>query len=374
MQGTLQDFGLAEILQLVAMQHKTGLLRVEDGDKVLTFYFENGTLISCRDRRRIAEDPLLDYLRNTGWLDAWQVLHLKLEVEENRRDLADVLLEKNLLTADEIRTVLEDLAQDLVYRTYNWKQGSYRFISGDEALRGVQHRVALNMEGLLLESARRVDEWPGLFKRLPGAGVMLDGVETLPSWLEPRSHAVLSRLKSPMRLGELVACARVPEFEVYEVVAAALEAGLTRILEMPAGPTQSPAAPTPVAAPAFQRKPRVLSAPARTWAGDRVTLLAAAALVFCALAAGLLLTRTVRETFRSAPAAPEARARLVRDLEIHRALTGRYPQSLEALSSTRIAGPDLASQAGVAVYAAQTRGRSYRLEFTSSGGISPPSP
>src|SRR5262245_5705344 len=249
MQGTLQDFGLAEILQLVGMQHKTGLLRVENADKLLTLYFESGKLVSVRDRRRIADDPLLEYLKRTGWLDAWQVLHLKLEAEEGHKDFADLLLEKNIMSADDLRGALEDLAQDLVSRSYNWNEGTYRFVSGEESLRGLSHRIAMNTEGLLLEAARRADEAPGLTTKISGPTVLLDAGTSLPDWLDERAAGVLARVKSPMRIGELAACARVPEFEVYEIVAAALDAGLTRILDAP--PHASPAA-EPAASPTIR--------------------------------------------------------------------------------------------------------------------------
>lgn len=367
MQGTLQDFGLGEILQLVGMQHKTGLLRVEDGDKLLTFYFENGQLVSVRDRRRLADDPLLDYMKRTGWLDSWKVLHLKLEAEESRKDFADILLEKNILNADELHGVLEDVAQEVVATSYSWKQGSYRFLSGDEALRGLTHRIALNMEGLLLEAARRVDESPGLFKKIPGAMVLLDAVSDLPNWLDERAHALLVRLNAPMRMGELAACARIPEYEVFEIVAAALDAGLTRILEVPAAGGAAREASVRAggaATPAVREKPRVAFRAPRRFIDVRPAVLVASTVFLCALIATLTAFRAVG----SAPAdralaTHEARARIVLDLEVYRALVGRYPEALDELSSAQLAGPEVQARAGVAGYAAVAHGETYQLRL-----------
>ena len=77
MQGQLSEFRLAEILQLVAVQQKTGLLRLNRGKEAVTFYFDHGVLVSCRDRRHVVYDPLLDYLQRTGWLPPEMVASLR---------------------------------------------------------------------------------------------------------------------------------------------------------------------------------------------------------------------------------------------------------------------------------------------------------
>lgn len=364
MQGTLRDFGLAEILQVITLQQKTGLLRIQSRDRLLTFYVENGILVSCRDRRGVALDPLMDFLKDTGYLDAWQVLHLKLEIEEDRADLADLVLQKHLLTAEELSGALEDMAQELLYRTYNWREGTYRFIAGDEALRGLTHRVSLKMEALLLEAARRVDEWPVLRARLPGPGVLLAAVKELPEWLDDRSRGLLSQLKTEMRLGELVSSARMPEYDVYEIVGAALEAGLTQVLEMPEAPDQDEAE---AAAPKEERsapQPR----PAAVRRGPS-RLLAAAIVAWALLVCGLGMAHVVRSSVAPPSgtsgviARREARAGLRRQLEVYRALHGRYPPELEVLTSARLAGPRLLESAEVAEYRPRRRHDSYRLVF-----------
>ena len=364
MQGALQEFGLAEILQLVAMQHKTGLLRVESYDKLLTFYFDKGTLVSCRDRRRIADDPLIEYMKKTGFLDAWQTLHLTLELEENRQDLADVLLEKNLITKEDLQVALLDMAQDLVFRTYNWKEGTYRFLGGEESLHGLNHTFALKMEALLLEAARRVDEWPQMLTRLPSPQVLLGPISALPASLDERSQALLARLRSPMRLAELVAVGRIPEYEVYEIVVAALEAGLTKVLETPRLPepqqslTQAPAQ-DKEAKRALPRLEIGAGRPPRPglvyWA--LLVLLLGSALLALGVRAGR--TRDAQANVDTSV----ARQELAQAIEVYRALQGRYPENLQELTRFELVTPPLVTRAGVSAYALGPRGKDYQLTF-----------
>jgi hypothetical protein len=367
------------------------LLRVESYDKILTFYFKKGLLVSCRDRRRIGGDPLLDYMKKTGYLDAWRTLHMTLEVEENRRDMADVLLEKNVLTEEELQEAMVDMAQDLVFRTYNWKEGTYRFLSGEDALRGLQHAMSLKMEAVLLEAARRVDEWPGLLTKLPSPQVLLAPVSDLPESLDGRSQRLLSCLKSPMRLAELMACARMPEYDVYEIVAAALDAGFTRILETPRV-TEPPAVaeaalthPTTGAAALFApvTEPDPAEEPeSTTFFGHGTNRVKKAGIpqalrhqprhtvvFWClvALLAGLAFWSVRAGEARSGKAQDilathEAREELIREIEVYRALMGRYPERLADLSQANLAGEGLITRACVSEYSAGPRGDSFRVE------------
>ena len=47
LEGTLRDFSLADILQLIALQHKTGLLTVRSPGDTVTLGFVDGQLVSA---------------------------------------------------------------------------------------------------------------------------------------------------------------------------------------------------------------------------------------------------------------------------------------------------------------------------------------
>ena len=56
LQGNLDDFSLPEILQLIAVQQKSGVLKLTAGDDTAVIFFEGGKVVSTRDRRRNAKD------------------------------------------------------------------------------------------------------------------------------------------------------------------------------------------------------------------------------------------------------------------------------------------------------------------------------
>jgi hypothetical protein len=369
MQGSLSEFRLSEILQLVAVQQKTGLLRLVRGSQVVTFYFDHGTLVATRDRRHTSHDPLLDYLGRTGWLQPEMVSLLRARLESAREDLLDMLVEERFLGEDEVEIVLADLAQELVHQAFAWRDGTYQFVGGDEALAGLRRRLQFKIDSLLMEAARRADEWPRLQEKLPGGDVIVDLAHPPSADLGDRAYGVLSQITGATRLGDLVRRARVPEFETYEIVSQGVDAGLVRVLERPA-PVPEPRA----ALETGRERPKQRRARPRhdmwqlprplAW-GFTLGVVALAAL-FAVLGAPRLEQRETREGLRALDAAC-TREDVRLQLEVYRALHGRYPDTLDDLVAADLASPALLERARPLGYAPRAAGRDFDLAAPADG-------
>src|SRR5262245_11245956 len=233
MQGSLSEFRLSDILQLVAVQQKTGLLRLVRGQQLVTLYFDRGVLVSTRDRRHVASDPLLGYLERVGWVQPDMAAFLRSRLDGTKEDVAQLLLDERFLTVEELDATLEDLAQELVHQTFAWRDGTYQFIGGDVVVAGLGHRLSLKIDTVLMEAARRADEWPRIQERLPGPDVIVDLVRAPSPDLGDRAFQVIAKITGNTHLGELVRGSRIPEYEVYEIVTQAIDSGLVRIVEAP---------------------------------------------------------------------------------------------------------------------------------------------
>ena len=49
--GTLKDFGIADILQLIGQQQKTGKLRLQNGDEEVEIIFSSGSTLLIEFQR-----------------------------------------------------------------------------------------------------------------------------------------------------------------------------------------------------------------------------------------------------------------------------------------------------------------------------------
>ena len=64
--GTIKDFGLADILQLIGLQRKTGLLTLEHDTDMVTVKFLEGAVVGADTSTRNLEDLLGSVLVRTG--------------------------------------------------------------------------------------------------------------------------------------------------------------------------------------------------------------------------------------------------------------------------------------------------------------------
>jgi len=72
--GNLQSFGVPEILQLLALQRQSGILRLDhEGRERQVLFIERGAIVGTRDRRTLGDDPFLTFLRGAGFLTDEQI-------------------------------------------------------------------------------------------------------------------------------------------------------------------------------------------------------------------------------------------------------------------------------------------------------------
>ena len=112
LEGQLSDFNLAEILQLLSSQQKSGFLNLET-NRNMVFIFDKGVLISTRDRRSRSRDPLESFLRAYGFFNEQQWKHIEYVRKNSSLDLTEILVSEGLMDNAEMDRVLKCLAQEM---------------------------------------------------------------------------------------------------------------------------------------------------------------------------------------------------------------------------------------------------------------------
>ncbi|WP_373049386.1 DUF4388 domain-containing protein [Vulgatibacter sp.] len=165
LKGTLKDFGVAEILQLIAQQTKTGVLRLQNKEEEVHVCFDQGNVIRA-EQVAGKETHLLGFrLVRAGLITERE---LEDALEEQRRTLkrlGDVLVARGTVGRDELREMAQLQATETLYRLFTWKSGTYEFEAGEVAWeRGTIHPI--RGEAILMEGFRMVDEWPLIRKKI----------------------------------------------------------------------------------------------------------------------------------------------------------------------------------------------------------------
>jgi hypothetical protein len=362
LKGTLKDFGIAEILQLIGQQAKSGVLHLEGRDDAIHIALADGNLVRAESAGREARERLGNMLVRAEIISKEQLAQaLELQKKSLRR-LGDILVELELVSKKDLREMTALQTTETVYRLFHWKSGTYEFEPGD--VEWDRDTVTpLRAESVLMEGFRQVDEWPLVRKRIASTAVTFerlrelepeagDGGEEGPGALgEALEHrgrgedAALGRnerrvhaLAVPGRTVEkIVDLSRLGEFETCKALLALVNLGYLRAVA-PAGRAAAP-----------------VGAHAQDWRA-RLRRVAGRAVATVAVAAALagLVTWVDRRGLASAGAGAVgdnaaqrflARYQIERlrgALEVYRLEKGEYPEHLEALVEVGLArGRDL---------------------------------
>lgn len=358
LQGNLDDFSLPEILQLIAVQQKSGVLKLTAGDDVAVVFFEAGKIVSTRDRRRNARDPLKPYLVRTGHLSEAQLKQIDTIEAESRRELTDILVSGNYLSNDELMNAIENQIQDTLHQLLTWKTGSYHFSGDARTVPKFAVNVRLNTEALLMESMRRIDEFVRYRETFTSPAMVLrpKALATPPKEMSPQEQRVLPLVDGLRPLRDVVSQSRLVEFEAYEALHHLYDLG---VIEVSLGVAPAKVTPMP-AAPRVAPSARPNGALA--WA---VALLAIAASVAIGtwVTPGLLRQAERAGAPQGSAHPPEIAlvdeaARVSLALETYRRVRGEYPPDLETLGSEGYLPPPAARRAAES-YVYQSDGVSY---------------
>jgi hypothetical protein len=232
LRGTLKDFGIAEIFQLIGGQGKSGTLYLENKRDRVALLFDKGAIVGCelnRDRR----GSLADMLVRAELLTAEQVREALAVQRKTLRRLADLVAEQGWVKPDLLHEMVALETNEALYGLFSWHDGTYRFEPGEVTYdpREVRPR---SLEHLLMEGFRRVDEWPIIQRRIGGRDTVLEVVAPLPSRetaddVGPNERRVFSLIAPDHDVQRIIDLSRLGEFETCRALQHLLDEGYVRI-------------------------------------------------------------------------------------------------------------------------------------------------
>lgn len=172
LKGSLAEASLADVLQLLAMGAKTGCLSLTQEKNFASIYFDGGKICyaSIVNRR----DRLGERLVRAGvvTLEAVRTVLEEHKAKPGSR-FGDLLIERGLVSPETMLQQIRLQVEERVYNLYTWQHGSFHFDAGVEPPYR-ESRLAISPESLMLEGARRVDEWALISKWIPTFDVVFD--------------------------------------------------------------------------------------------------------------------------------------------------------------------------------------------------------
>jgi tetratricopeptide (TPR) repeat protein len=225
--GSLKEASLPDVIQLLFLGRRTGCLALADRQNFGTIYFDEGQVAqaSIVNRRDRLGDILLRNKRITG-----EQLQAAIDAQDGARDrkLGEILLEQGALTRQELEDYVRLQTEDAVYYLFTWSQGTFNFEAGVRPERE-DVVIRINPEYLLLEGARRVDEWSLIQKKIPSFDLIFSAdaahVSQSDVTLSAAQRAILPLLDGVRDVQQVVEESGLVEFDVGQALYGLIQAG-----------------------------------------------------------------------------------------------------------------------------------------------------
>src|SRR5512145_2593567 len=173
LKGTLKDFGIAEILQLIGQQAKSGVLHLEGRDEEIHIAMADGNVVRAEHVGRKTRERLGTRLVRAEVLTQ-EKLEYALELQKRSlRRLGDILVEQGFVSREDLKEMTALQTTETVYRLFHWKSGTYEFVPG-EVEWDPESVTPLRAESVLMEGFRQVDEWPMVRRKITSTAMTFE--------------------------------------------------------------------------------------------------------------------------------------------------------------------------------------------------------
>ena len=201
LEGTFRDFHIADIVQLIGLQRKTGTLTLEAGDDTLILTFQDGAVAWAHSARSSWERRMAYLLVARGLVTPSQLQEALDAQRGGKKKLGAILAERGFLRKEEWDSVLTREVEEAVYRPFRWTAGRYRFVS-EASVELAEGKIGpLGAENVLMEGVRRVDEWPMILEKVPSMAMVFK-VGSRAGKLNPKQIDPYCAAHAAERLGE----------------------------------------------------------------------------------------------------------------------------------------------------------------------------
>lgn len=162
--GNLKTMDLAELLQWLSQSQKTGTLVINNGKIEKKLYLSEGRIVSSS-----SSDPkehLGHFLVSQGLITEEQLADAVRKQTATKNLLGKILVSSEAVTEDDLHRLLVLKAEESIFDIFTWLDGEFRFLH-DELPERTFIPLSLDLTGILMEGARRVDEWQRIRTVIP---------------------------------------------------------------------------------------------------------------------------------------------------------------------------------------------------------------
>ena len=240
LRGDLRVVPLAEVLQLLDVQEQSGVLTVERSGARVDMFFRRGRVdqaiaIGVPDEFLLGRFVLDAELMPRGDFESF----LESRQQTQAKLIGQQLVKLGYLAEQDLKSCLTRQSSELIYEILRWRHGRFRFAAGLELPPSViDAALALDVEAVLMEGYRRVDEWHLIERAIDNFDVVFlrneDSVAQMGRGRLTREElAVLELVNGKNTVKDIIRKSRMGSFEVSKMLYRLLSIKLVRRRVLP---------------------------------------------------------------------------------------------------------------------------------------------
>ena len=123
LEGTLEDFSLADIFQLIGIQRKTGILSLKSPQETVTVTFHQGMVIGADSVPRKLEDRIGKVLVKTGLITQDELKEALDLQQKTLQKIGFILIDQKYISREQLKEALQIQVTQMIYRLFRWTTG-----------------------------------------------------------------------------------------------------------------------------------------------------------------------------------------------------------------------------------------------------------
>lgn len=233
LQGNLRDFSITQLLNLINLACKTGMLVIEGPVEVAQITFRDGKLSFAQIGQEENNLPAILFL--TKKITSQQAASLKVRAAQmTDKELGLLLINAGFFSQEVILSSLQQYYLDLVRRVFTWVEGYFHFEAGMMPPDG-KIMVRVDLENLIIEGSRQLKEMVLLQEEIPSLDMALKftdrpGANLRNINLNVEEWRVVSFINPKNSIKQIARTTKMDDLQIRRVVYSLLQAGLIEIV------------------------------------------------------------------------------------------------------------------------------------------------
>ncbi len=165
-QSTIKEIGLFDLFQILHLHRKTGRLVIQgtSDKREAKVVFKEGSVVLASIYKNTPKS-IEELLSEWGVLDVESSVKLSKKMKKYS-NLIEAIDGEGITPRQHIEQFLAERIREVVFEILKWDAGEYRF-DEEKLAEKSEVLIALNTENLILEGARRIDEWSNIRSKVP---------------------------------------------------------------------------------------------------------------------------------------------------------------------------------------------------------------